>query len=240
MLDKTDGVALYIQIRDTLREQIMTGVLKPGEKLPSEDDLAARFGVSRMTVRRGISDLVDMGMLYRRRGVGTIVSQFHLERDHNRLADFFETARAEGFEPEVRLLGKEVVPAKLAIAEALGLQESEPLIRIQTLRLANGVPITLYEEYVPYKLCPMLLTEDMRNRAAWQVLEEQGFAIKFAVQRLEARLADARTAALLNIEEDAPILFKNRVIYIEDGTPVELIHCHNNGNLYSSKMTLVR
>ncbi|HPV06364.1 MAG TPA: GntR family transcriptional regulator [Aggregatilineales bacterium] len=240
MLDKTDGVALYIQIRDTLREQIMTGVLKPGEKLPSEDDLAARFGVSRMTVRRGISDLVDMGMLYRRRGVGTIVSQLHLERDHNRLADFFETARAEGFEPEVRLLGKEVVPAKLAIAEALGLQESEPLIRIQTLRLANGVPITLYEEYVPYKLCPMLLTEDMRNRAAWQVLEEQGFAIKFAVQRLEARLADARTAALLNIEEDAPILFKNRVIYIEDGTPVELIHCHNNGNLYSSKMTLVR
>jgi len=240
MLDKTDGVALYIQIRDTLREQIMTGVLKPGEKLPSEDDLAARFGVSRMTVRRGISDLVDMGMLYRRRGVGTIVSQFHLERDHNRLADFFETARAEGFEPEVRLLGKEVVPAKLAIAEALGLQESEPLIRIQTLRLANGVPITLYEEYVPYKLCPMLLTEDMRNRAAWQVLEEQGFAIKFAVQRLEARLADARTAALLNIEEDAPILFKNRIIYIEDGTPVELIHCHNHGNLYSSKMTLVR
>jgi len=240
MLDKTDGVALYIQIRDTLREQIMTGVLKPGEKLPSEDDLAARFGVSRMTVRRGISDLVDMGMLYRRRGVGTIVSQFHLERDHNRLADFFETARAEGFEPEVRLLGKEVVPAKLAIAEALGLQESEPLIRIQTLRLANGVPITLYEEYVPYKLCPMLLTEDMRNRAAWQVLEEQGFAIKFAVQRLEARLADARTAALLNIEEDAPILFKNRIIYIEDGTPVELIHCHNHSNLYSSKMTLVR
>lgn len=240
MLDKTEGVALYIQIRETLRDQIMQGVLKPGQKLPSEEDLAVQFGVSRMTVRKGISDLVDMGMLYRRQGVGTIVSQFHLERDHNRLTDFFETARAEGFEPEVRLLGKEVVPAKLAIADALGLQESEPLIRIQTLRLANGVPITLYEEYVPYKLCPMLLTEDMRARAAWQVLEEQGFVIKFAVQRLEARAADAQTAALLSVDEDTPILFKNRVIYTEDGTPVELIHCHNHGNLYSSKMTLVR
>lgn len=240
MLDKTEGVALYVQIRETLRDQIARGVLKPGQKLPSEEVLAAQFGVSRMTVRQGISDLVDMGMLYRRQGVGTIVSQFHLERDHNKLTDFFETARAEGFEAEVRLLGKEVVPAKLAIAEALGLHESEPLIRIQTLRLANGVPITLYEEYVPYKLYPALLTEDMRSRAAWQVLEEQGFVIKFAVQKLEARTADAKAAALLGIEEAAPILFKNRVIYTEDGTPVELIHCYNHGNLYSSKMTLVR
>jgi GntR family transcriptional regulator len=240
MLNKDEGAALYVQVRETLREQIKTGVLKPGQKLPSEEDLAAQFEVSRMTVRQGISELVDLGLLYRRRGVGTMVSQFHVERDHNRLTDFFETARVEGFKAEVKLLAREVVSAKLAAAEALALEETEPLIRIQTLRLANDVPVTVYDEFVPYKLCPELLKEDLRSRAAWQILEEYGFVVKFAVQRIEARAADADIAGLLNVEEDTPILFKHRVVYAEDGTPIELILCHNNGNIYSSKVTLMR
>lgn len=239
-LSKTEGVALYVQVRENLREKIASGDLKPGERVPAEDELAAQFGVSRMTVRQGISDLTDEGLLYRRRGIGTFVSQFHVERDHNRLTDFFETAQAEGFEAEVQLLSREVVPAKLMIARALGLQEGEPVIRIETLRLANGVPITVYDEYVPYKLCPELLTEDLHFQPAWQILEEHGYIIKRALQRIEARACDASIAALLQIEEDAPILFKHRVIYAEDGKPVELVLCHNHGNIYSAKMILIR
>lgn len=239
-LTKTEGVALYVQVRETLRERIRTGALKPGEKLPAEDELATQFGVSRMTVRQGISDLTDEGMLYRRRGAGTFVTQFHVERDHNKLTDFFETARAEGFEAEVQLLNREVAPAKIMIAKALALQEGEPVIRILTLRRANGVPVTIYDEYVPYKLCPELLTEDLCSRPAWQILESHGYIIKRAVQRVEARAADEDIAALLNIEEDAPILFKTRVISAEDGKPVELILCHNRGDVYSAKMILVR
>jgi GntR family transcriptional regulator len=240
MLTKTEGVALYVQVRETLREQIKSGVLKPGQRLPSEDELASQFGVSRMTVRQGISDLTDEGMLYRRRGSGTFVTQFHVERDHNKLTDFFETARAEGFKAEVRLLDREVIPARFMIAKALALQESEPVIHIQTLRLANDVAVTIYDEYVPYKLCPELLTEDLGSRPAWQILEQYGFTIKRAVQKVEARAADADVARLLNMEEDAPILFKNRVIYAEDGAPVELILCYNHGSFYSAKTILVR
>ena len=239
-LSKTDGVALYVQVRETLRDQIDTGMLKPGQKLPSEDELAAQFGVSRMTVRQGISDLTDEGMLYRRRGIGTFVTQFHVERDHNKLTDFFETARAEGFEAEVKLLDREVVPAKLMIANELALQENEPVIRIQTLRLANDVPVTVYDEYVPYKLRHELLTEDLQSRPAWQILEQSGFVIKRAVQKIEARSADEEIARLLDIEEDSPILFKSRVIYAEDGTPVEVLLCHNHGDIYSAKMILMR
>lgn len=239
-LSKTEGVALYVQVRETLREQIAAGALPPGAKLPAEEELAAQFGVSRMTVRQGISDLTDEGLLYRRRGSGTYVTQFHVERDHNKLTDFFETARLEGFEAEVRLLGREVVPAKLLIAKALDLQEGEPVIRIETLRLANQMPVTIYDEYVPYKLCHELLTEELASRPAWQILESYGYVIKRAVQRIEARSADENVARLLQIEEDAPILFKNRIIYADDGKPVELILCYNHGNIYSAKMILVR
>ena len=239
-LIKTNGVALYVQVRETLRDQIKTGALIPGQKLPSEDELAGQFGVSRMTVRRGVTDLTDEGLLYRRRGIGTFVTQFHVERDHNKLTDFFETARAEGFETEVKLLGREVVPAKLMIANELALQENEPVIRIQTLRLANDLPVTIYDEYVPYKLRHELLTEDLQSRPAWQILEQSGLVIKRAVQKIEARGADEEAARLLSIEVDSPILFKNRVIYTEDGTPVEVILCYNHGNIYSAKMILLR
>jgi GntR family transcriptional regulator len=193
-----------------------------------------------MTVRQGITDLTDEGVLYRRRGIGTFVAQFHVERDHNRLTSFFETAQAEGFESEVRLLSREVIPARLMVAKALALHETEPVIRIQTLRLANNVPVTIYDEYVPYKFCPELLQEDIHSLPAWQVLESQGYTIKRAVQKIEARLADADIAGLLGIEENAPILYKHRVVLAEDGTPVELILCHNRGEGYSVKMTLVR
>ncbi|MEZ4518925.1 MAG: UTRA domain-containing protein [Chloroflexota bacterium] len=126
------------------------------------------------------------------------------------------------------------------IANELGLQENEPVVRIQSLRLASDVPVTIYDEYVPYKLRHELLTEDLQSRAAWQVLEEAGVVIKRAIQVIEARSADEQTAHLLEIEEDAPILFKNRVIYAEDGTPVEVILCYNHGNIYAAKMILVR
>ncbi len=239
VLTKTEGVALYVQVRETLREQIKNGILEPGQKLPSEDELAAQFGVSRMTVRQGISDLTDEGLLYRRRGIGTFVAQFHVERDHNRLTNFLETAQNEGFAAEVKFLSREVIPARLMVAKSLALQETEPVVRIQTLRLINGLPATVYDEYVPYKLCPQLLQEDLRSRPAWQILESYGYTIKRATQKIEARLADVEIAGLLGIEENAPILYKTRVILAEDGAPVELILCHNRGDSYSVKMTLV-
>jgi GntR family transcriptional regulator len=240
MTTMTEGVSLYIQIRETLREQIRQGELKPGQKLPSEDELAAQFGVSRMTARQGISDLIDEGLLYRRRGIGTFVAQFHVERDHNRLTSFFDAAKAEDFDFEFRLLCREVVPARLMIAKALVLQEGEPAIRIQTLRLANGVPVTMHDEYVPYKLCPALLQEDLSCRSAWQVMETYGYKVKHAMQVVEAKPADAEIAKLLEMEEGAPILYKQRTILAEDGTPLEFTLCYNRGDRYLLKMTLSR
>jgi len=240
MATMTERVSLYIQIRETLRKQIKQGDLKPGQKLPSEGELAAQFGVSRMTARQGISDLIDEGLLYRRRGIGTFVAQFHVERDHNRLTGFFDTPETEEFDFDFRLLCREIVSAKLMIAKALALQEGEPAIRIKTLRLAHGVPVTMHDEYIPYKLCPALLQEDLDCRSAWQVLETYGYRVKHAVQVVEAKPADAETAKLLEMKKGAPILYKQRTILAEDGTPLEFTLCYNRGDRYLLKMTLSR
>ena len=240
ILNKTEGIPLYVRIRESLHDDIRQEVYQPGQKIPSEDELAVQYGVSRMTVRQGISDLIEEGILYRRHGVGTFVTQLHVERDHTRLNSFFESARQKGIQASGEVLKAEIVPAKLKVAKGLALQESEPVIRIITLRRANGEPVTVHDAYVPYKLVPNLMELDLASKHLWELIESFGFRVKRADQRLEAREADERLAEQLNIDVGAPILFKERTVYADDGTPVEYTFCYNRGDRYSLTVTLYR
>jgi GntR family transcriptional regulator len=236
----SEGVALYAQVRESIREQITSGMLKPGEKLPPEEELANQMGASRMTIRRGILDLIDEGVLYRRRGVGTFVAHRHIDRDHNRLAGYMESAAEEGFVPGIQVLVREIVGAKLMVARALNLRENEPVVRVRTLRLADGEPLAIHDEHVPYRLHPDILDASIETRQLWELLSDHGYPVKRAVQRVEARVADEEIAQLLGIEEGAPILYKLRTVFSEDGTPVEFAICYNRGDRYSLITTLSR
>jgi len=239
-LTKNDGTPLYAQIRKSLREDIVNKILVSGQKLPSEDELAARFGVSRMTVRQGIADLIDEGMLYRRHGVGTFVAQPHIERDHTHLTSFLESAKDEGIDVNVRVMIADILPAKLKVARALSLAEGDLVFRVKTLRYAEAIPITVHDAYVPYKLFPQLLQENLQAKPLWDIFESNGHRVKRAVQRLEAREADEEIAILLEIDEGAPILFKERTVFLDDGTPVEFTYCYNRGDRYTVTVVLNR
>lgn len=240
VLNKSDGIPLYIQIRNSIHDDIVNKILLPGQRLPSEDELAAQFGVSRMTVRQGISDLIDEGLLYRRHGVGTFVAQPHIDRDHSHLTNFVEIARKEGIDLKVRLLRAEVLPAKLIVARALSLEEGELVIRVKTLRFASGLPITVHDSYVPYKLFPQLLQEDLEVNHLWDIFTSYGRRVKRAVERLEARETDEEMAGLLEVEEGIPLLYKERTVYLDDGTPVEFTYCYNRGDRYRLTVVLDR
>ncbi len=238
--NKTDGTPLYVQIRKSLRDDIVNKILAPGEKIPSEDELAARFGVSRMTVRQGISDLIDEGLLYRRHGVGTFVANPHLERDHTRLTSFIDSAREEGLDASIRLLIADILPAKLKVARSLSIEEGDLVIHVKTLRSVDQIPITIHDSYVPYMLFPQLLQEDLEANQVWTILESYGHRVKRAIQRVQAREADEEIAALLEMDEGAPILYKERTIYQDDGVPVEFTYCYNRGDRYSLTVVLER
>lgn len=236
----SEGIALYAQVRESIREQIAGGMLKPGEKLPPEEELSTLMGASRMTIRRGILDLIDEGVLYRRRGVGTFVAYRHIDRDHNRLAGYMESAQAEGFVPRIQVLVREIAGAKFLVARALNLREDEPVVRVRTLRLADDEPLAIHDEHIPYRLYPDILDASIDTRQLWELLSDHGYIVKRAVQRVEARLADEEIAKLLDIEEGAPILYKLRTVYSEDGTPLEFAICYNRGDRYSLTTTLSR
>lgn len=239
-LIKKEGVPLYVMIREALRDEIVKGGLTRGQKLPSEDELATTFRVSRMTVRQGISDLIDEGFLYRRHGLGTFVAYPHIERDHTRLTNFFESAGMKGIDAKAKVLKVEISPSPQRVANALDIREGDLVICVKTLRFADGVPITYHDAYIPHALFYTLLTEDLESQHLWKFLEKCGYRVKRALQKLEARDASEELADLLQIEEGAPILFKERTVFADDGTPVEFTYCYNRGDAYSLTVVLER
>ncbi len=237
---RREGIPLYVRIREALRGEISQGALKFGQRLVSEDELAVKFGVSRMTVRQGISELIDEGLLYRRHGVGTFVAYPHLERDHTHLTNFFDSAASEGFEARATLLSQDVTPARQKVAKALCIQPGDPVIRVKTLRYANNVPLAVHDAHLPHKLFAKILTKNLDVQNLWSLFEQCGFKVKRAIQRIEAREASHELAKLMNIREGAPILYKERTVYAEDGTPVEFTYCFNRGDIYSLTVSLER
>ncbi|HEY5668397.1 MAG TPA: GntR family transcriptional regulator [Anaerolineales bacterium] len=239
-LTKIEGIPMYVWIREALRKEITGGVLKRGEKLPSEHDLASKFGVSRMTVRHGIAELIDEGLLYRRHGVGTFVAFPHLERDHTRLTNFFDRTESEDIHAQATVLDLEVIPAKQKIAKALDITVGELVIRVKTLRFADNVPITIHDAHIPHKLFSKLIDENLEVQNLWSLFEQSGYKVKRAIQRIEAKEATKELAKLLGIREGASVLYKERTVYADDGTPVEFTYCYNRGDIYSLTVSLER
>jgi GntR family transcriptional regulator len=239
-----NGIPLYIQIRDSLRQQIEQGVLEQGQKLPSEDELAAEFGVSRMTVRQGLSSLIDDGLLYRKHGLGTFVSNSNVERDHRRLTNFFESCRLGGKVPGARVTKFETTPVSRPIAEVLNIAPGDPVIRITTLRTMNGKPVTLHDAYLPVALFPRLKTAHpeelgLNERHVWELVESYGYSLSHVTERLEAQLADAQLAHILEVAPGSPILYGARVLYAVDGTPLKYADCYNRGDKVSLTVDLL-
>jgi GntR family transcriptional regulator len=239
-LVRTEGVPAYVRIRETLRGRIAQGSLKRGDRLPSEDVLASGFGVSRMTVRKSLEELIDEGILYRRHGVGTFVALPHLDRDHTRLTGAMDKLEGEGIQARTSLLALEVIPARQRVAKALDSAQGDPVIRIKTLRVVNNIPVTLHDAHIPHKLFARILEEDFEASDLWGLFEKRGYRVKRAIEHIEAKEATKDLARLMETEAGAPILYKERTVYADDGTPVEFTYCFNRGDVYSLTVALER
>lgn len=239
-LSRISGVPVYVQIRESLREKIDSASVKPGQRIPSEEELAGWYSVSRMTVRRAIADLSDEGLLYRTHGVGTFVARPQLIRDHSRLTDFLEDPAVRDMEPQVQILSIETAPASAKVAQALALHEGEAVICVETLRSLDAIPVTLSREYTARRLMPERSDKDLGSHALWAVHERNGWKISRAIEKLEARPAPQASARLLKIQVGAPALYKERTVFAEDGTPIDYQECYSRGDKYTCTVVLRR
>ncbi len=239
---KGSPLPLYFQLKQIIREQIEEGTLKPLDRLPSERELSLRYGISRMTVRQSLTELVNEGLLYRRQGKGTFVASPKIDQGLLGLTGFTEEITARGLRPESRLLSLQRVEASPRVSEALGLSLDKRVIRLERLRLANGNPMALEVTHLPLRLFPGFMEGDFSGSGSLYELMEARYGIRLhrARQVLEAGVAGQREADLLEVPAGAPILMIERVTYSDKGTPVELARAIYRGDRYKFTVELVR
>jgi GntR family transcriptional regulator len=235
-------VPYYYQLKQILLEEINAGRYKPDHRLPGEHELCRTFGVSRTVVRQALAELETEGWLRKRKGRGTFVAPKKVtEHLFQNLTGLYEdvAARSGTLRSEVRRL--ERIPPPGWVASELGLKEGEPVVILDRLRFVNEVPWVLVSTYLPYRLCPRLLDEDMEEQSLYAVLEEKyGIEIAYGRRSVEAVAATAAVAAALNMEEGDPVLLLRSTSYGEDDTPIEHFVAHHRGDLSRFEVNLLR
>ena len=233
-INRTSKLPLYHQLYEILRGDILYGKWQPGDMLPPESELVERYEVSRTTVRQVLDMLVNEGLIYRQRGRGTFVAHPTLEQGLMRIVSFTNDMRRRGFTPVTEILFSDLVPAPKEIAEALEIEPSEELARLDRLRLAEGEPMSIEESHLVHRYCPGVLQRDYTSNSLREVLERD-YGIRWirAKQVIRAILAPSRLASLLSIRSKAALLYIERISYSEENIPVEFLRIYYRADRYS-------
>ncbi|BBY76370.1 GntR family transcriptional regulator [Mycolicibacterium parafortuitum] len=235
-LDRSSPVPLYYQLAQAIEAAIRDGELAPGDRFENELALAKRLTLSRPTTRRAIQELVDKGLLVRKRGVGTQVVQNPVHRRVELTSLFDDLARA-GQEPTTRLLKYHVGPPDEEIARELNLTDGRDVATIHRLRCANGEPLALMTNHLPADIAPQ--ADELEKHGLYQSLRARGVHIRLARQRIGARSATRAEAQLLEEKHNAPLLTMARTAFDDSGAAVEFGHHCYRASRYYFETTLV-
>jgi GntR family transcriptional regulator len=235
-------IPYYAQLIDLLKEQILQGKWLPGEQIPGEQDLCETYGVSRTVVRQALRELELEGIITRRKGKGTFISEPKINEGLiQKLTGFYQDMVERGLNPVTRVLHQDVAPANEKVAHLLNIEPGTEVIDIQRLRFINDEPILLVTTYIPYEVCPSLATVDLTDRSLYEFLEKEGGVFLTRGRRsIEAVLANETEAALLGVERGAPLLMLESVSYAENDLPVEYYHALHRGDRSRFEVELVR
>jgi GntR family transcriptional regulator len=241
-LDKAVPIPFYYQITDILLRKIESKEYKPHERIPSEDEFAAIFNVSRMTVRQAVLKLVNEGKLYRRQGYGTFVAEPKIERKVAKLTSATLDIKEAGLEPGSIILERNVLTPAEEVRRMLSLGSGDEIIEIIRLRLADGEPIAISRAILPVRIFPQLVTAGLEGvLSLTQFLEQEyGCKIAYAEQKIQAVSADSYQSKLLKIKRGSPLLYLNRIFHSNAQSPIGIFDSFYRGDRYIFTSTLYR
>ena len=237
-ISKDASIPIYQQLESQLESLIVNGTWRLRDPLPSETLLAHTLGISVMTVRQAMAQLVNKGLIYREKGRGTFITPQPLDHHLQRLESFTEDMRARSLQAASQILTFEVIRAPERIAATLRLEAEASILHIKRLRLTEDHPVALHDAYV-------CRTDIERERleavgSLYAVLEETGCALVEAEETLEAVVADSETASLLAIQRGDPLLKVTRLSNDQEHKPVELVTALYRADFYRYTVLLHR
>ncbi len=220
-IDKTSVIPVYYQLAKLLERHIFEGKLQPGETLPPENDLAAHFGISRMTVRRAISELVLAGMVYTQKGVGTFVSKPKLDNVVFELNDFHEEIKKRNMKPSTRLLGVKIVKADQQLAKKLEITVGIRCLYFRMILSADEEPLVYENKYVVFfKQKPILEAELKDPSLSNLAFVHTDHLPTISKKVLQASVATELEAKHLGIAVNAPVLVVEQTVYDSEKKPM--------------------
>jgi GntR family transcriptional regulator len=239
-IDLTSHLPLHAQVEEALLGTIAEGVLPPGSRLPAEDHLVERFAVSRTTIRTAIQSLVARGLVEIRRGKGTFVTQPAITQELTELTGFVEDMQALG-KASARVLDRRLVAASETVARQLSLQRGAAVARIQRVRLADGIPLSFDETYLPRELGEKIMADDLENQPIFSLLQQKyATPLLEAEYRLAAVASHGTVARALGMDAGSPIFLIERTTYSGSRRPVDYERLYYRGDHIRVVTRLVR
>ncbi|MGC4962030.1 GntR family transcriptional regulator [Gordonia sp. DT218] len=235
-LDRSTPVPLYHQLAQAIEAAIVGGDLTPGDRLENELDMASRLKLSRPTIRQAIQELVDKGVVVRKRGVGTQVVQNPVHRSVE-LTSLYDDLTTAGMHPTTQLLEYRIGVPDDELRTELGMAVGAEAVTVKRLRSAGGDPLALMINHLPADICPP--AGELENGGLYKGLRGRGVHIRLARQRIGAKAADADEAALLGDEVGAPLLTMQRTAFDDAGRVVEVGRHAYRADRYFFETTVV-
>jgi len=222
-LDKGSHIPLYLQLARQLVLQIEAGELKPGDKVPSERELAETLNVSRITARLAIQEMLENGAVYREQGRGTFVAEPRM-RNVQGFTSFTEDMKKRGMKPGSRIVSQELVLADDSLARMLHVREGDSILHLVRLRMADDRPVALQSAYLPAHLFPGLEQEPLADRSLFEVLRQKYFIYPaWTEAAVEAASALPEEAHLLGLKPGEPVLLVRGLTFTESFDVVESV-----------------
>lgn len=220
-IDPADAVPLYQQLRDQLRVKLIEGW--PRDKpIPSERQIMQMTGLSRMTVRQAIAELVNEGMLRRDQGRGTFVADTRITRLLTGHSTFRDVVQRQGATPSTTVVRQQVVAASSVQATLLHVEPEEDLLDLVRVRSIDTEPVMVDYTHVPLRLCPGVATADLSGSLYDYLANACGVPAQQSLDTIEAVAAFGEVAELLQVAVGAPLLLMRRIARTVDDIPLEI------------------
>lgn len=224
-------IPLHHQVFRDLRAALDANEWRPGDRMPTERELAERYGCSLITVRHALGELVREGRIERTRGRGTYVLQPRIDRDIAGSMSFAEEMQRRGLDPGTRVVTGRIEPAGESVAAALEIPADAPVVYLERLRLGDGEPLILEQARLPAERFAGLLAFDLERRSLYDILAERyGARIVRAREAVEPVVLRAREAGLLEVPSRSLALLIEGVAYDAEGVPIESARSYVRGD----------
>ena len=233
MLDTKSHVPLYFQLESLVEKQIREGILRPGEKILSENELCKKYQISRTTARQAVQELVRVGLLVRTQGLGTFVADHHVQKPVEQLEGLTQDLMQQGKLPKSTVLQFSTIIPPVDVSRALLLNPNDAAIIIKRLRLADNEALCVDAVYLPYDRFNTILNYDMETSSLYAILQEEfGTIPTRSINTIQVIALDADIAELLEVQKGAPALFMIEHVFDQRGHIFEYCVSYFRGDRY--------